>query len=685
MSEQEPKNILLESIQLNDSELYTFKDINGVDTNAELKNLSKINLFIGANNSGKSRFLRELVTTKDLRIRSQSLVEITNYIKSLNNLYEDLANSLHRSSGAQVRTPKIDLPRNHEIEDFEPKIDSILIDCIKNSEEIFLALKPDYDQFQRNRNQYINEKILTLVHDEFMLDKSGPGMFAGFTNDGTINQDLQLMVANIINEYANKTPIKLSSTLKTKKLYIPILRGLRPFQESESTNNSKNTFKNNPSENTNSSKNTPQNNPNDFYQSRTRQDYKIISDNGLEIFTGQTLYDSVKEMLLGLAQEREKVANFQKFLSETFFDCKEVTLIPNIQDDVLYIKIGTEDDRAIYNVGDGIQSIIILTFPLFMNQDENLLCFIEEPENHLHPAYQRVFIDTLLRAEFSNHQFFITTHSNHFLDLTLDHENMSVYSFNKSNKADIEGNPIFNIKNVSNSDRNPLQLLGVQNSSVFLSNCTIWVEGITDRKYLKYFLHLYLKEPKTDKLTEQLDYSFVEYSGNNITHWSFLDDSDEAMDAARLCGELFLIADHDGVEKGSTKFDRHKKLKKQLGENFLLLGCIEIENLLTPEVIKNIVGEYEKTQAVDTLFKDFSQSDYKMEHLGIFITEHLNEKPSRKGGYKAESGTIKEKGAFCSKALKIMDKQDITFKDLSPEAKKVTKKIYNFIVEHKQN
>lgn len=112
-------------------------------------------------------------------------------------------------------------------------------------------------------------------------------------------------------------------------------------------------------------------------------------------------------------------------LSKTFFDEKEVALIPKVKDDVLTIKIGDEKERPIYNLGDGIQSIILITLPLFLYLDiskvrnTNVLVFIEEPEIGLHPSLQRTLIETLLDKRFENFQFFFTTHSNHFLDMQL--------------------------------------------------------------------------------------------------------------------------------------------------------------------------------------------------------------------------------------------------------------------------
>ena len=42
----------------------------------------------------------------------------------------------------------------------------------------------------------------------------------------------------------------------------------------------------------------------------------------------------------------------------------------------------------------------------------------------------------------------------------------------------------YEVKLATSPDANILRELGVRNSSVFLTNATIWVEGITDRMYM---------------------------------------------------------------------------------------------------------------------------------------------------------------------------------------------------------
>jgi len=387
-----------------------------------------------------------------------------------------------------------------------------------------------------------------------------------------------------------------------------------------------------------------------------------------EVFTGLTLYQQVKEHLLGDLNKREIIAKYQRFLSENFFENKEITLIPKINDDVLTIKIGDEEERLVYELGDGIQSIIILTFPLFINKGNKALFFIEEPKLNLHPYLQRVLIDVFSYDSFKDYQYFFTTHSNHFLDLTLDFENISIYTFRK----EIENkNTVFNITNVHSGDFKPLELLGVRNSSVFLANCTIWVEGINDRLYLRLFLRVYTESLNYDnkKFREGLHYAFIEYGGNNITHWSFLDKEDKPMDYKFINQNIFLIADDDG----GSKSERHKKLKESLGNNFYKLPVIEIENILSWNTIKNVIAEYEKKDSEELNFKvKITEKTYKNKKIGKFIDDNLLGKHRK---YGSESGTIKDKINFCRKAVNNIKNHD----DLSSDAKELIENIYNFI------
>jgi hypothetical protein len=214
------------------------------------------------------------------------------------------------------------------------------------------------------------------------------------------------------------------------------------------------------------------------------------------------------------------------------------------------------------------------------------------------------------------HQFFITTHSNHLLDLLEDNELVSIFSFseiadrapdpadssqpdNANSSQSIKPKPSFRIRPSTLRDRQTLLELGVRPSATYLANATIWVEGVSDcaylRAYMEAFVH-YLKIRGKDwgeRLAQRLEqykedrhYAFVEYSGANLTHFSFeervSDNGQTETSVSDLCGKAIVIADGDIVAKG----DRMAHFVDQLKELFICLPCKEIENLIPEELMK---------------------------------------------------------------------------------------------------
>ncbi len=605
-------NYWIKSINLDEYfKTYKICNITGVQE-ANLTNLAKINIFVGANNSGKSRFLRLLSSigniTFDLNL---NLDEIETLKTDTNNKIQEFASS---------RNYKIRIPILSKYKFF------------KESSDLFGDIFDVYQQIYKSTSISIWRGSIGSNMEERDLE------------------EFRKYLSPLKEKYESIIP-RLPQKLSFKNLYIPSLRGLRTF--------------------------TADNDLKDLYRERTIKDYfpKPDKDKGQpDIFTGLDLYNVIRDHLLGDQKERDAIVEFQKFLSNTFFDNKPVVLIPRKDKDVLVVKIGDAPEYPIDQLGDGIQSIIVLTFPLFLSRHENLLVFIEEPEIYMHPGLQRIFLNTLF--QFNNHQFFFTTHSNHFLDLTLDYENISIYAFNRKEEKSGEGtiSEIFDIHNVSNESRKTLELLGVRNSSVLLSNCTIWVEGITDRKYIAHYLKLYqdnLQADSKDFYKEDIHYSFVEYSGGNITHWSFLE-GEESINVEHLCGKLFLIADKDDSES-KGKSERHEKLEKILCDRYYRLKVREIENLLMPEVLKKVISDYEK-EPPD--LPSFAFDEYRDEPLGNYIEATLlKDKKSRLGRYADKSGTITQKTDFCDKAISHIRIYD----DMSDEAKELSTLMYNFI------
>src|SRR5207245_6816463 len=135
----------------------------------------------------------------------------------------------------------------------------------------------------------------------------------------------------------------------------------------------------------------------------------------------------------------------------------------------------------VYDLGGGFQSMLALTFSAFPAEAPTLF-LVEEPEQHLHPGMQRRVLELYARdPRLARHQYFVTTHSNHLLDMAIDDPAWSTFIF----RRDAE---VTSIAPVAGRTKLVLHDLGARASSVFLTNASIWVEGVTDRLYLRAYL-----------------------------------------------------------------------------------------------------------------------------------------------------------------------------------------------------
>lgn len=601
---------IIECVRLKD-ELENYKN-NGEDI---ISGFGKINIFVGKNNSGKSRFMRRILEEK------------------IDNKYINTEIITNSTISQKITALETKIKREY-----------------------------NYEHNYSNEINYFTE----VLGKEFVRDFTGLGRMISYYKlyeNSKFKDEIEEVVKlyDIANDINNKSE-------KLEKVYIPVLRGLRglnfqkgvDFVEYVTGVNNENLIS--------------YINKIDYYKQRTESDYKL---NGGVIVTGLDFYEDIKKLLLGTHEEREIIRNYEKFLKEEIFDGKEITITPRIGSDVLYIRINDEE-KEIFNLGDGIQSIIILTFPMFLNKGKKLIFAIEEPELFLHPELQRKLIELMLDKDkkygLGNFQFFMTTHSNHFLDLILEEDNASVFSFRKigSEKFEI-------LKENTETIITLMDELGVRNSSVFLANCTIWVEGITDRIYIRKIFEVWQNNEEQEKIKknkkfkvfkEDIHFSFVEYSGGNITHWSFLDKEENPMKWEKINNKIFLIADNDGHKEGdgTEKGKRIETLKEKLGDKFYCLEAKEIENTLTVNVIKNAIKHFE---GEDVEFESNISENYSQENIGKFINSIIT---NTKKNY-VDGNTIKNKKVFCKEAIKNIN----TIQDLSEEQIKLCEKIYEFV------
>ena len=404
-----------------------------------------------------------------------------------------------------------------------------------------------------------------------------------------------------------------------------------------------------------------------LYTNKISKAYEIKATK--KIFTAENLYDEITAKLLGKEEDRKIIKDFQEFISREFYNGDEFTIIPRLDQGYLSVKIGTEPDKALHNLGDGIKQLITLFYKIFELRNKKAVFLIEEPEINLHPGYQRKFVELLESDYFPNHQYFITTHSNHLIDSCFDYENVSIYKFVNIDKK----NNTFKVINTTSKDIEILDLLGVNNSSVFLSNCTIWVEGISDKILISKYLNVYMSQ-KDYQYKEDIHYSFVEYGGNNITHWSFISTEDiETINSSGITNRSLIVCDNDNDGKKKRK----EMLKSIFGEDkYCELKVREIENTISRNVLEKMLFNGEEVKYNEQYEgEEYAKKDI---YMGDFIDQHYNienKKYSSKTSDGKGTGTIKNKLDF---AKKIADNiNDIN--DLSMQAKDLCEKIYEFI------
>lgn len=582
-----------------------------------IPNVNKINIFIGENNSGKSRLMRGLVSSDMAKILSNSYAKkerTKNYRRQILNTINEMKN----------------------YSDYDFNIDNI---NKKNDTEYFCEMQEKIDIYNAKN------KSLTYPIDGYIA---------------RIQRNLNSLLEDLCR-FSNS--VQQKSIMKDLPIYIPILRGIENFNiyfDISTNRDILNSISMN--QNQRNALETYKKNANHIYQNKIQKAYGIKGD---LIFTAENLYEDVTNKLLGKEEGRTFIKEFQEFISMQFYNGQEFTLIPQKKEGYLHVKIGKQE-KPLHELGDGIKQLITILYKIYENKNNSKVFFIEEPELNLHPGFQRKIMEIFQLEMFNKHQYFITTHSNHFIDSCFDYENISIYKFTNIDGA----NNKFRIAYTSPNDVSLLQSLGVNNSSVFMANCTIWVEGISDKILIKKYLEKYFEYKNISKYKEDINYAFVEYGGNNITHWDFEPtESIDTINAAGITNRSFLICDNDNDSEG--KKERKRKLKKVFQNNYCELSVREIENTISKEVLdKTLFGDKEIKYKIPFEQKEYTKKDI---YMGKFIDEHysLNKKYSNSKG----TGTIAKKLEFSREVAKNIE----NYQDLSAQAVNLCKKIVEFI------
>ena len=641
---------------------------------------TNLTILVGPNNSRKSRLMRKILSQNNITVSNKPFYRIlSNLAFTIKNLLQE--NSYLKKADTFIHfTSKLNnLPLSHHklnLQDINDFIEKYKFNTpgkqIKYTISDFESMHIEIDNLLRNFNNDDNINNNTTItallklYDVVLFLENYLKINSTISLTNYIEArylSTYLKRDTTLSEFTNELKDNLSelrdlniSKYSPTNIYIPTLRGSIKLIENNSSNDIKYM-------------------PTTSYKDTIVHNYTI--PNEVKIFTGLDLYDNILNSRNSKRKTRESFEEFEKFISHHFFSGKEVDIVSIHQQNLIHVFIEGEDDRALFDLGDGIQSLIILLYPIFTAPNESHI-FIEEPELHLHPGFQSIFLNALIHDEFiksKNLTFFISTHSNHLLDKLLAKEvKCSIFSLENKNKDE---NNYSLIREELSPNRNILKLLGVTNSSIFLSRNTIWVEGVTDRKYINHFLKLYIDFNKFEELTEDYHFSFIEYAGSNLAHYLFdSDNTSNKIHALSLSNKIFLLADKD-----INKDEKHLMLSSMNSENFhyLITGGIEIENILSPKAINFILKDIFKINNTNTIKYD----SYENTRFGKFFEKLLKSHNIIKN-ISDPSGTLNTyyKNKFCDCVCDNINNGNLKWAEISesPNTVLIITSLHSFLV-----
>jgi len=288
------------------------------------------------------------------------------------------------------------------------------------------------------------------------------------------------------------------------------------------------------------------------------------------------------------------------------------------------------DRFALSQSGSGLKTIILLILNLLVipqtkeYKDKKITYGFEELENNLHPSMQRRVFDYIYNYAVGNNIcIFLTTHSHVAINAFFDKEDAAIYHVVKENNTSV-------IKKIDNyiDKIEILDDLDVKASDLLQSNGIIWVEGPSDRIYIKRWLEVFCE----CRFEEGMHYQFMYYGGRILSHYS-AEETEGLINILTTNRNAAIIMDSDKKNRATSLNETKKRIILEF-EKYSMFSWHtkgkEIENYISVEAINEALGcalqrqcmQYESfPEYIKNKFKRFSSQKVKFANeVKDFIT-----------------------------------------------------------------
>ena len=288
---------------------------------------------------------------------------------------------------------------------------------------------------------------------------------------------------------------------------------------------------------------------------------------------------------------------------------------------------------ALSKSGSGLKTIILVLVNLYLvpvmqdYKDSEIIYAFEELENNLHPALQRRLFEYICNySKDNNVKIIMTSHSATAINTIYEKNDTHIYHVTKMGSTSTF-EPVAQGTNVKSA----IFDLGVKASDLFQANGIIWVEGPSDRIYIKKWLEVI----GDCNYVEGRDYQFMYYGGRLLAHYTAKEIDEESdkelINILLINCNAVLVMDSDKKEENDDINDTKKRVKKELEEKGFFCWITEgreIENYISAVAVNatygsslDQIGQYESFPDYITEF-DKTYALYKVKSART-ISDHI--------------------------------------------------------------